>query len=189
MLIWRLPCGRSSAQGKECAFIARFRIVLANIGKRIVDLFAFLICGGIQKHYYEREVRFIVLIISYLFYAYQSIITRILAHILLVQTRYYNGFQLYLSKPQVGRNPADPILRGVSHVRICRFHDSFWHRFGPSCTHGHLYGDFDTNFSLEGRLAGRSHRSDRSISGVGHFQAVNSAFPGARVSHIRELPH
>lgn len=67
MLIWRLPCGRSSAQGKECAFIARFRIVLANIGKRIVDLFAFLICGGIQKHYYEREVRFIVLIISYLF--------------------------------------------------------------------------------------------------------------------------
>lgn len=124
------------------------------------------------------------------FYAYQSIITRILAHILLVQTRYYNGFQLYLSKPQVGRNPADPILRGVSHVRICRFHDSFWHRFGPSCTHGHLYGDFDTNFSLEGRLAGRSHRSDRSISGVGHFPSREfglsrcTGFPYPRTSSL-----
>jgi len=65
--MWQLPCRCSSAQDKEWAFIARFHIVLANIGKCIVDLFAFPVCNGIQKHYYEREVPFSVLVISYLF--------------------------------------------------------------------------------------------------------------------------
>jgi len=67
MLIWRLPRRFSSARDNEWAFIARFHIVLANIGERIVDLFAFLICDCIQKHYYEREVPFSVLVISFLF--------------------------------------------------------------------------------------------------------------------------
>jgi len=40
------------------------------------------------------------------FYVYQPIIMQIMAHSLLMQCRYHNGFRLYFSKPQVGRNPA-----------------------------------------------------------------------------------